>query len=103
MPKKYRVEITRSAEIDIREIYLYVSKDNELSALNLVEELKNQIKTLETFPLRCAVIPESQELGIEYRHLIYGNYRTIFKMVGSRVIIMRIVHGARLLDMELIS
>jgi Plasmid stabilization system protein len=99
MPKKFRVEITRSAEVDIREIYLYVSEDSELSAINLVQELENQIKTLETFPMRCAVIPESQDLGTEYRHLIYGNYRTIFKMVGSRVIIMRVIHGARLLEM----
>jgi toxin ParE1/3/4 len=102
MPRKYRVEITRSAEIDIREICLYVSEDSEPSALSLAQELEKQIKTLETFPLRCPVIPESQELGTEYRHLIYGNYRTIFKIAGPRVIIMRIVHGARLLDMELI-
>jgi toxin ParE1/3/4 len=100
MPRKYRVEITRSAEVDIREIYLYVSEDSEPSALNLVQELEKQIKTLEIFPLRCAVIPESQELGTEYRHLIYGNYRTIFKISGSLVIIMRVVHGARLLDMR---
>jgi len=43
-------------------------------------------------------VPENELLGATYRHLLYGNYRTIFKIVGSRVIILRVLHGARLLD-----
>ena len=57
--------------------------------------------SLEIFPLRCPVIPESFELGVEYRHIIYGHYRTIFKVDHSRVIIMRVIHGARLMDLEI--
>jgi len=34
---------------------------------------------------------------------VHGNYRTIFKIVESRVIIMRVLHGARLLDMEMLE
>jgi len=40
-------------------------------------------------------------LGIEYRHITYGHYRTIFRVEGSRVIILRVIHGARLLDFEI--
>ncbi len=52
---------------------------------------------------RCPIIPESQELGKECRHILYGNYRTIFRMEGSRVIIMRVIHGDRLLDLTVIQ
>jgi toxin ParE1/3/4 len=37
-------------------------------------------------------------LGTRYRHLIYGNYRTVFRVTGKTVYVLRVVHGARLLD-----
>ena len=61
------------------------------------EELSRQIASLEKFPLRCPIISESRELGKEYRHLIYGQYRTIFRVDSDRVIILRVIHGSRLL------
>ena len=66
--RKYRVEITGIAESDIREIFEYISSDNKTAAIKWVEEIERQIDSLEKFPLRCAIIPETQELGKEYRH-----------------------------------
>lgn len=97
--QKYRVEITRIAESDIMDIIRYIALDNRVAANNLVSEIEKQIDSLEIFPLRCPIIPESPDLGKEYRHIIYGNYRTIFRIEGARVIVMRVVHGARLLDL----
>jgi toxin ParE1/3/4 len=37
-------------------------------------------------------------LGTAYRHLLFGHYRTIFKIIGAGVIILRVIHKARLLD-----
>jgi len=51
--------------------------------------------------MRCPIIAEAQELEEKYRHLIYGNYRTIFRIEESKVIIMRVIHGARLLDLRM--
>ena len=99
--QKYRVEITKVAESDLREIFQYIASDNETSAMKLVSEIVRQIDSLEQFPLRCPVISESRELGKEYRHIIYGNYRTIFRIDGSSVIIMLVIHGARLLSLEI--
>lgn len=73
------------------------------AAIKWVKEIKQQIDTLENFPLRCLIIPEAQELGKKYRHIIYGNYRTIFRIEGSEVIIMRIIHSARLLDLQVFN
>jgi toxin ParE1/3/4 len=98
MNPKYRVEITQTAEADIREIGRYIALDSERSAGKWREELTRQIASLEKFPLRCPIIPESRELGREYRHLIYGQYRTIFRVDSDRVVILRVIHGARLLQ-----
>lgn len=99
--RKYRVEITRIAESDIQEIIKYISRDNKIATIRWIEEIERQIESLEKFPLRCQVIPEAQELGEKYRHLIYGNYRTIFGIEGSKVIIMRVIHSTQLLDFQI--
>lgn len=98
--RKFQVEITAVAESDITSIFEYISQDNPNAASKWIEEIERQIDSLENFPMRCPVIPEAEELGQEYHHLIYGNYRTIFRIRGSKVIIMRVIHSARLLDLE---
>ena len=52
---------------------------------------------------RCPIIPEALELRIEYRHLVNAPYRTIFRIVGFRVIIVRVIHGAQLLDLDILD
>jgi plasmid stabilization system protein ParE len=100
--QKYHVDITSIAESDIKEIFEYIARDSESAAIGWVEEMARQIHSLESFPLRCPVIPEAPELGSgdKYRHIIYGNYRTIFTIDAFRVIVMRVFHGARLLDLR---
>ncbi len=99
--QKFRVEITESAQSDIKEIFQHIVAENQTAAINLVLEIEKQIDSLENFPARCPIISESFELGIEYRHIIYGHYRTIFRVEASKVIILRVIHGARLLDLEI--
>jgi plasmid stabilization system protein ParE len=103
VPKKFRVEITEAAEADIAEIWEYITQDKPDAATAFVLRLEEQIGTLERFPERCPLLPENALLGTAYRHLLYGNYRTIFKIVESRVIIMRVLHGAQLLDTEMLE
>ena len=65
--------------------------------------MEEQIGTLEVFPGHCPLAPENEFLGTPYRHLLFGNYRTVFKVIRARVIILRVIHGARLLDTELLE
>lgn len=97
--QKFRVEITEIAESDVQEIFDYIAKDKPSAANKWIEEIEHQISSLEKFPLRCPVIDESQEIGREYRHIVYGDYRTIFRVDRQKVIILRVIHGSRLLDM----
>lgn len=98
MPKKYRVDITASAEADISDLWDYIARDNPDAATDFILRLEEQIATLKRFPERCPLVPENDLLGTAYRQLLFGNYRTIFKIIGAGVIILRVVHGARLLD-----
>jgi len=103
MPRRYHVEITRRAERDILAVFEHIAEENEKTSMDWISEVERQIKTLERFPKRCSVIPESTELEREYRHLIYGNYRTIFRITGSSVIILRVIHGSQLLDLQVLK
>ena len=102
MPAKYSrysVEITHVAERDIEAIWDYIADDSPENATAFILRLEEQIETLEQFPERCPLIPENDLLGSAYRHLIYGAYRTISRISGQSVIIMRVIHGSRLLGL----
>jgi toxin ParE1/3/4 len=99
----YKVEITRTAKSDILEIFDHIARDNPVAAANFVRQLEGQIRSLKQYPLRYPIIPESVDLKREYRHLLYGSYRTIFKVEAKSVIIVRVIHGARLLDLSVFS
>jgi toxin ParE1/3/4 len=101
--KKFRVDITATAESDVAGIWEYIAQDKPEAATAFVQSLEEQIGTLENFPERCQLVPENELLGTAYRHLVYGNYRIIFKIVGARVIILRVVHGSKLLDIGLLE
>ena len=99
--QKIRVELTQIAESDIQENFDNIAKDKPSAANKWIEEIEHQISSLEKFPLRCPVIGEAKELGREYRHIVYGDYRTIFRIENQKVIILRVIHEARLLEMQI--
>ena len=99
MTIRFSVVITKVAEGDIREIFEYILSDNHSAATKWIEKIESQVDSLERFPMRCQVIPEAQELKEEYRHFVFSNYRTIIRVEKSRVLIMRVIHAARLLDL----
>lgn len=98
MPAKFRVRITRAAESDIEQAWSFIAQDSPEAADEFISRLEEQIETLEIFPNRCALIPENEILGTRYRHMIYGNYRTVFRVAKRTVYVLRVIHGARLLD-----
>jgi toxin ParE1/3/4 len=98
MPAKFRVRITRAAERDIEEAWSFIANDSAEEAERFVRRLEGQIETLETFPERCPLIPENEMLGTRYRHLLYGDYRSVFRIAGKTVYVLRVIHGSRLLD-----
>jgi plasmid stabilization system protein ParE len=97
--KKYKVKITATAERDIQYIWDYISHDNPQNAGVFITEIEEKIYGLNIFPDRNPIIPEGQILQTkEYRHLIYKNYRIIYRFNQEIVFILRIFHGSKLLD-----
>jgi plasmid stabilization system protein ParE len=91
-------------KVELRDVIVkYKAQDKPEAATTFVLHLEDQIGTLENFAGRCQLISENELLGTAYRHLVSGNYRTIFRIFGARVIILRVLHGTRLLDIGLLK
>lgn len=103
MPKKYKIEITKTAEDDLDKIWNNIALDSINNAINFVNQIEKRIYSLELFPDRGPFIPEKEIIGGEYRHLIHGEYRVIYKVLHNDVFVMRIIHGSRLLKKEMIE
>lgn len=101
MTARYCVNITPTAEQDIEDIWSYIAEESPENATAFILALEEQIGTLQSLPERCPLIPENELLNRGYRHLIHGSYRTILRVDGRIVYLLRVVHGARLLELDL--
>lgn len=102
MRKTYRVEITAVAVHDILETRAHIARDKPAAAANWIRELKRKIRSLKTMPVRHEIIPEGPLLGVDYRHIVLGKYRLIDRIQEERVIVLRVIHGARLLSLSML-
>jgi plasmid stabilization system protein ParE len=97
MPTRFQVSLGRKAQQDIEEIWSFIAKDSSDDATRFIQRLDEQVTTLESFPERCPLISENKLMHSRYRHLIYGKYRTIFRIAKRTVFVVRVIHSARLL------
>jgi plasmid stabilization system protein ParE len=68
----YLVELTLRAERDLEFLYERISVSNSAAAARWFNRLEEAIYTLERFPRRCPVAPESKGAKRRLRHLLYG-------------------------------
>jgi toxin ParE1/3/4 len=103
MPIRFAVNFSQKAEEDLEEIWSFIAADNPDNATKFVLTLEKQVESLSRFPERCPLIPENDVLRGKYRHLIYGDYRSIFRLRGKTVYIIRIINSARLLETAMLE
>jgi toxin ParE1/3/4 len=93
----YEVSLTKDAERDIEEIYLYIAgHDSRRSADHVLERLVQATDGLRTSPDRGSYVNELRALGIsEYRQILFKPYRLIYRVHANRVIVYVIADGRR--------
>jgi toxin ParE1/3/4 len=77
----YLVELTVRARKDLVDIYERISAAESLIAARWFNGLEAAIDTLEQFPRRCPVAPESKTRNRELRHLLYGSKRDVYRVL----------------------
>lgn len=99
MAKKYKVNISLNAQKDLEHIFFYIAEDSINNAKKFILELEEKIYSLDTFPERFALIPENIFFGTSYRNIVHKKYRAIYRIRNNSVYILRVIHGAKLLDL----
>jgi plasmid stabilization system protein ParE len=89
-----------SAERDISDAYKWIAERDEAAAVQWYHRLVELTLTLERFPARAPLAPESEYFDREIREIFHGRrqhkYRILFTVTADEVYILRVRHGARL-------
>lgn len=80
------------------EIAQYIALDKPIAAEKWINTLFSKVKQLTLSPKGGRVVPE---IGNEqFRELIYGNYRIIYRIEKKQATILTIRHGKQILPVE---
>ncbi len=92
----YLVELSTRAEQDLKNIAQRISAGESAAATRWFNGLDKAISTLESFPRRCPIIPESKTTKQGLRHLLYSSMRIIYEIDEGRelVRVITIRHSA---------
>lgn len=93
--KKYSVTITRSAQADIINSFVWGCREWGRGAANRwAAELRSTIKQrLSSHPMSCPLAPDRDLSEPDIRQLIIGRYRVLFEIVETGVRVLN-VRGA---------
>jgi len=85
-----KVRWLRKALHNLEAIHEYIARENPEAALKLVIKIRSAVKQLETFP-------EMGRVGRvkETREIVVNPYFIVYRVNGSFVDILRILHSAR--------
>lgn len=97
---RFEVELTQGAEDDLEAIYDYLAEHRSMDAADsLLNAFLEKISTLERYPERGSAPKELEALGVrEFRQILLDPYRLIYRVIGSKVVILVIADGRR--DMQ---
>jgi len=75
---KYSVEMTPTAERELKSAFRYIHARSPLNAVRWLKKIHQAIDSLEDFPTRCGIARESAHLGETLRQFVFKSHRIIF-------------------------
>ncbi len=89
----YQIILEADAEQDIDAATAWLAQYEPAKAVARHFDVMEAIDSLQTFPLRCPLAPESVTYGVAIRQLIFQNYRILYLVVRQTVYVLRVRHG----------
>jgi plasmid stabilization system protein ParE len=98
--RRWNVFVELPAQQDIADAYSWLAERNREAAERWFDEIYQNIGSLEIFPERAPLAPESKYLKREIREIFHGRrqhkYRILFTTTENEVHVLHVRHGARL-------
>ena len=90
------VEVSPFAQDDLNEIIEYYSSLSQNYVESTISEFEENVMSLQQHPKSGRIIPELERQGItQYRELIQGYYRIIYKISKDKVTVLTVIDGRR--------
>lgn len=80
-----------TAAEDLEQIQNYIAEDNIDAAINFTEAIFEEVENIPLQPYRGRKIPEI--LKDEYRELLFRRYRIMYRINGTTIFILAIIHS----------
>jgi toxin ParE1/3/4 len=80
------------------EIVDYIAQDKPSAAINWINIVFSKVELLALSPEMGRVVPEIG--SIQFRELIYGNYRIIYRFYKKQIFVLTIRHGMQILPID---
>jgi addiction module RelE/StbE family toxin len=88
----FAVYWTDTAQADFTNIVEYIYRDSPQNARNVFGIIKEQAKSLVTYPNRGRIVPELHDIGVMYyRELIIERWRLVYRVDGMSVFVMAVI------------
>jgi toxin ParE1/3/4 len=88
-----RVVLSDEAQADLREIALFIVRDNKIRARSFVRELQAKARDVANMPRAFPLVPRYEHFGIRRRP--WRDYLIFYRIEDERIAIVHILHGAR--------
>lgn len=82
----------------VAEISQYIAQDSLNAAQKWVDSIFQVVERLEQFPRSGRIVPEIRQE--DFREIIHGNYRIIYKIEDERISILTVRHGKQILPID---
>jgi plasmid stabilization system protein ParE len=87
-----QIEITAETARNLVDIALRIAADDPQNALEFAARLRIACEGLSEVPERFSLVPRFEHLGI--RHRVVANYLIFYRVQGSQVLVLHVLHGA---------
>ena len=82
----------------VSEIADYIAKDKPSAAEKWINTMFSKVEQLESSPEIGRIVPEIN--NNQFRELIYGNYRIIYRVEKKQISILTVRHGKQILPIN---
>jgi len=86
---------THTAVRHLTDIYEYIGRDSARYARRMVDRISSRSKQIAAFPESGTIVAEYGDDRI--REVIEGPYRLIYRTNPDTLVVLAVIHGARLL------
>ncbi len=82
----------------VSEIAAYIAQDKPSAAEQWVKTVFAKVEHLKSSPEIGRIVPEIE--NNQFRELIYGNYRIIYRIEPKQISVLTVRHGKQILPIE---